>query len=460
MFINRKSELKLLEEKLESEKPELVVLYGRRRVGKTALLLELIRKHGGIYLLARETNKIENLKRFSEKLADYFRDDFLRKNPFRDWDSFFEYLNQKIEKRQIVVLDEFPYLIKSDKSLPSILQEYWDLKLSQRNIFLVICGSSISMMEKLLGYKNPLYGRRTAQLKLNPMDFFDAKAFLPNYSVEDFVRVYGVVGGNPAYLLEFDDRVGFERNLLNYFKRSSFLYQDALFILREELDEPRNYFAIMEAVARGKTTLGEIMNETGLERSAVGKYLSVLIDLEFVKREVPITESWKSRKGRYYIADPYFLFWFRYVYPNTDLIEMEQGDTLVEIVMDDFDQYLGKIFEEVAKQFLVRLNRAGKLPIKFHKIGRWWYKGHEIDVVALNKQEKKALLLEVKWKDIRAKEAEEIFEKIKEKAQFVKLDGWRKYYGIIARKIYEKEELRKENQIVFDLTDFRTLKDI
>ena len=214
-------------------------------MGKTALLLELIRKHGGIYLLARETNKIENLKRFSEKLADCFKDDFLRKNLFRDWDSFFEYLNQKIEKRQIVVLDGFPYLIKSDKSLPSILQEYWDLKLSQRNIFLVICGSSISMMEKLLGYKNPLYGRRSAQLKLNPMDFFDAKAFLPYYSVEDFVRVYGVVGGNPAYLLEFNDRIGFERNLLNYFKRSSFLYQDALFILREELDEPRNYFAIM-----------------------------------------------------------------------------------------------------------------------------------------------------------------------------------------------------------------------
>ena len=447
-------EIHLLEERLRRNRAEFIVLYGRRRIGKTTLLLELIRRHGGIYLLARETSKIENLKRFSEKLAEHFKDDFLRANPFQDWDSLFEYFNRNIRDRLIVVMDEFPYLVRDDRTLPSVLQEYWDLKLSRKKIFLVICGSSIGMMEKLLGYKNPLYGRRTAQLELMPMDFFSAGAFFPGYSVEDFVRVYGVVGGTPMYLLEFSDKVDFRENLLNYFKRSSFLYQDALFVLREELDEPRNYFAIMEAVARGKTTLGEIMNETGIERAAVGKYLSVLANLGFARREVPITASWKSRKGRYYINDPYFLFWFRFVHPNNDLIETEQGEVLVDKVMNDYNQYLGGIFERIARQLLIKLNMAGELPIRFSKLGRWWHRDQEIDLVALNEKEKTALFLEVKWKDINSGTAKNILETLKRKSSLVGLEGWSKFWGIIVRRFDRAEKVKDEDWITLQLTDF------
>ena len=455
MFIDREAEIDLLEERLGLNKAEFIVLYGRRRIGKTTLLLELIRRHGGIYLLARETSKTENLRRFSEKLADHFKDDFLRTNPFRDWDSFFEYLNQKTRNRQIVVIDEFPYLVKDDRTLASVLQEYWDLKLSRSKIFLVTCGSSISMMEKLLGYKNPLYGRRTAQLDLKPMDFFSAKSFLPRYSVRDFVRVYGAVGGTPTYLLEFSDKLDFRKNLLNYFKRNSFLYQDALFVLREELDEPRNYFAIMEAVARGKTTLGEIMNETGLEKTTVGKYLMVLRDLGFVRREVPITASWKSRKGRNYINDPYFAFWFRYVHPNNDLIETDQGEILVERIMKDYDQYLGRTFEEIARQFLFRLNKEGFLPLRFSKLGRWWHRDQEIDLVALNEVEKSALFIEVKWRDIRRGTAKELLEGLRRKSSLVGLDGWSSFYCIIAKKFDKAVKLKGEDWIALQLTDFR-----
>ena len=458
MFIDRETEIRLLEERLKQRRAEFVVVYGRRRIGKTALLLELIKKHGGVYLLARETSEAENLKRFSEKLADYFNDEFLRKNSLQSWDAFFEYLYQKsLKDRLIIVIDEFPYLVKGNKVLPSILQEYWDLKLSQGKIFLVICGSSVSMMEKLLGYKSPLYGRRTAQMKLKPLNFFSAKEFFPRYSLEEFVKAYGILGGTPAYLLEFDDEKSIEENLRDYFRADSFLYGDALFILREELEEPRNYFAIMEAIARGKTTLNEIVNETGLERATVGKYLSVLIDLDLVRREIPVTASWKSRKGRYYVTDPYFAFWFRYVYPNLDLIETGQGEELIELVMKDFNNYLGWVFEEIAKQFLIELNKRKELPFRFTKLGRWWHRGEEIDLVALNEREKKALFVEVKWKDLSKREAKRVLKELERKSELVGLEGWEKSYGLIARNVAGKEELRDEGFLVWDLKDFEKL---
>ncbi len=162
MFVDRIEEIELLERRLKSGNAEFIVVYGRRRIGKTTLLLEFIRRNGGIYLLARETSSVDNLKRFSERMAKAFNDELLRKNPFQSWDAFFEYLNQKSrENRLIVVIDEFPYLVKGDRSLPSVLQEYWDLKFSRGKMYLVICGSSVSMIEKLLGYKSPIYGKRT-----------------------------------------------------------------------------------------------------------------------------------------------------------------------------------------------------------------------------------------------------------------------------------------------------------
>ncbi|QDA31398.1 ATP-binding protein [Thermococcus indicus] len=454
MFINRQAELSLLEERLERGKAEFIVIYGRRRIGKTALLLEFLKRNGGIYLLARETSEAENLRRFSQRIAEHFNDGFLEKNPFQSWDAFFEYLHTKAEKRLVVIIDEFPYLVKANPALPSILQEYWDLKLSKSQIYLVICGSSVSMMERLLGYKSPIYGRRTAQLRVNPLGFFGARAFLPRYSIEEFVRAYGILGGTPAYLLEFDDSKSIEENLKSYFQPDSFLYGDARFVLMEELDEPRNYFAIMESIARGKTTLGEIMNETGLERGTVGKYLSVLIDLGFVKREVPVTASRKSRRGRYYIADPYFAFWFRYVHPNEDLVETGQGELLVDIIMGDLNEYLGWIFEEVARQFLIELNKAGELPFRFTKIGRWWRKGEEVDLVALNERERQALFVEVKWKNLGGREARGILKELERKAELVGLEGWEKRYGIVAKGVEGKEKLNDEGWQVWDLEDF------
>jgi hypothetical protein len=456
MFVNRRGELLALEERYHSEKAEFVVIYGRRRVGKTALILKFLENKKGVYLLARETSDKENLRRFSQKMAECFNDKFLIKNPFQSWDAFFEYLASKSDKRVIVAIDEFPYLVKGNSALPSILQEYWDLKLKDSKLFFIICGSSISMMEKLLGYKSPLYGRRTAQLKIKPLRFFEIRDFFPSYSWEDLVKVYGILGGNPAYLLEFSDGLTIKENLKRYFRFDSILYQDAIFILREELEDPRNYFAIIEAIARGKTTLGEIVNETGLDRGMVGKYLSVLRELEIVQRKVPITANYKSRKGKYYLNDFYFAFWFRYVYPNADLIEAARGEELIDIVMEDFNAYLGMVFEKVAQDFLVEFNKAKRLPFRFVKIGKWWHKSEEIDLVALNEKEKKALFVEVKWKDLSKRESKGILKDLERKSEVMRLDGWEKYYGLVAKNVKNKEGL-KENWLIWDLRDFEEL---
>ena len=448
LFVDRVDELRVLEERYESDRAEFVVIYGKRRIGKTALILRFLENRNGIYLLARETSEMENLKRFSQKIAEHFNDSFLLKNPFRSWDAFFEYLS-RIDGRFIVAIDEFPYLVKANPALPSILQEYWDTKLANTKIFLIICGSAVSMMEKLLGYKSPIYGRRTAQLRLKPLGFLQIGDFFPKYDWEDLVKVYGMLGGNPAYLLEFDDGLSIEQNLLRYFRIDSILYQDALFILREELEDPRNYFAIIEAIAKGKNTLGEIVNETGLDRGLVGKYLSVLRELNIVRREVPITESYKSRKGRYVIDDFYFNFWFRFVYPNADLIETGNGHALLDIVMRDLDAYIGYVFEEVAKQFLIELNKRGKLPFRFHKIGRWWHKGEEIDLIALNERERKALFVEVKWSDLNS--AKGILKELGRKSELVGLEDYERYFGIVAKRI------RRKDSLIFDLRDFDRL---
>ncbi len=454
-FIDRERELGLLEKRFKSDKGEFIVIYGRRRVGKTALITEFIRRYSGIYLLARETSDLENLRRFSEKVALYFNDKVLLKNPFKNWDAFFEYLSQKSqEERLIVAIDEFPYLVLSRKELPSILQEYWDGPLSEGKLYLIISGSSLSMMEKLLGYKSPIYGRRTGQLKMTPLDFFNARKFFPRTPIEDFVRAYSILGGTPAYLLEFEEGLTLEENLTeNYFRQDSLLYGDAEFILREELDRPRLYFAILEAIARGRTTIGEIMNETGIERATAGKYLSVLVDLGMVRREIPVTESRKSRRGRYYINDPYFAFWFRYVHPNADLIETGNGEMLTRLVMKDLNEHVGRVFEDVARQFILR-NK--KLPLKPTNVGRWWRKGEEIDLVILDEVEKKALLVEVKWKDIGKREAKRITRELIRKSGLLGLEGWKLYFGLVARRIDGKEELREEI-LVWDLMDMEAL---
>ncbi len=332
-----------------------------------------------------------------------------------------------------MAIDEFPYLVEMDPSLPSVLQYYWDEVLSFTRIFLILAGSTVSVMEDLMGYKSPLYGRRIGQIKVKPMDYFDARLFFPGYGVEDAVRSYSILGGIPAYLRLFSDRVKFEENLKANLRADSLLYADALFLLREELREPRNYAAILEAIASGYNRFGQIADLTGLSKSSLGKYLSVLEDLELVERVVPLTFRRRPRRGVYRIADPYLRFWFRFIHPNQDLVELGEVEALSRKILEGIDAYVGEVFEDIAAQLLMRLNSMGKLPFRFDKLGKWWKGDKEFDLVALSGR--RALIVEVKWSDLGEREVERLLARMEERVSGTPFEDMDVTFTVVARRL-------------------------
>ncbi|MCK4730223.1 MAG: ATP-binding protein [Candidatus Aenigmarchaeota archaeon] len=449
-FVNRKEELGNLENLWETNKAQFVVVYGRRRVGKTELIKRFTNNKESIYFFAKLESEKEQLSNLSSFFGDFFNDDVIKKSPLTSWDSVFEYLHRH-NKKLIFVIDEFPNIVQSPRIL-SVMQQYWDEKLKNSKIFLILCGSSLSMMERyIFDYKTPIYGRRTFDLKLPPLKLKDTRDFFPDLSLEERIKIYSVLGGTPSYLLEFSKNI--DNTIVNIVKKRSFLYREPEFVLREEVKEPRYFMSILHALSTGINTVGEIVNHTGIDKGIVGKYLSILIDLDLVGREVSITESWKSRKSLYFLKDNFFNFWFRFVYSN--LQQLEYGtDSFLYVFKKNFNTYLGFIFEKICKEFLIE--NSGLLPFRFTKLGRWWYKDKEIDLVALNEETKEIGFFECKWKDLKEKEARKILRELKQKSKFVdwNLDKRKEYFGLIGKKIEGKNKLRKDGYLVFDLKDF------
>ncbi len=413
-FKNRVSELKLLNGLYEKGAPKLIILYGRRRVGKTELLKEFLKKHKGLYILARQESEREQLRSASRSVAEFFNDDVLRLSPFSSWDALFAYIASK--PRMPVVFDEFPYMVQSSKKVTSILQDHWDNNLSEKNAFIVLCGSSMSMMERLLGHKSPIYGRRTEQMLLEPLNFRDACRFFPErMPFREKVMNYAVLGGMPAYLLEFNFDKGIRENILrNVLMKNRFLFQDVLFTLREELKEPKNYFSILYSISKGNTRPGQIVNDTGFEKSFVNKYLDTLSNLHIIERRVPVTEknASRSRNGIYVIKDNFFRFWFRFVFENLEYVEQGRQENLVDNkILMELGSFAGHAFEEVAISELVHMDKY-----KDYIFGRWWDRKSEVDILGIDRIGRKLLIGEAKLGRLKDRDIERISKSLKEKS--------------------------------------------
>lgn len=397
MFINRGRELEFLNNSFSEKKSHFIVIYGKRRVGKTELVKQFFKNIPHIYFLADKAPEKEQLRLLSEKVGLLFKDEFLLSRGFGNWYEFFKYVKGK--GRVVIAIDEFPFLIEANKAIPSIFQKGWDEDLRNSEIFFVLLGSSIGMMETdVLGYKSPLFGRRTGQMLIEPLSFWDSRGFFPEKGQEEFIYLYGILGGTPAYLLQFDRSKDLCTNIREkILSTEAYLFSEPEFILREELREPRNYFSILRAISMGKTRVSEIINETGFEKNVVGKYLSVLTDLRIIKRDVPVTEKVfeKSKKGIYMMDDNFFRFWFNFVFPNKSFIEEGEANYILENkIKPGLDIFTSQIFEEVCRAFV----RKGFLKgTKFNKVGRWWSRDAEIDVVATNEDENTILFGEAKW---------------------------------------------------------------
>lgn len=453
VFLNRDRELSHLRKRYESGDPEFVVLYGRRRVGKSELINQFLRTATGVHLIAREESKHLQLRRFSAELGAYFNDPFLQKTGFSDWDSFFEYLIQRATDRIVIAIDEFPYLIKEDPSLPSMLQEYWDRRLKETKIFLILAGSSISMMESaIMEYGSPLYGRRTGQILLKPLRFVHILDYMGD--MKRAVEFYAVFGGTPAYIMAIDPEQEILENIEEKVMREdSFLFRDVEFVLRAELVEPRYYFSILFSLAGGNNRIGLICNDTGLSKSVVNKYLSILIDLKLVHRRIPVTEGHRSRKGLYFLSDNLFDFWFSFVNPHLDMLERGNASLVVDqYVRPQFARYVGKHFEEIVMDLFDHINRDEILPFVFTRIGSWWHRGEEIDIVCLAENPYRILFCECKWQD--GVDAPNVLAELRRKAPHVSWHNDRRseYFCVVARSFSRRGE-----GICFDLDDCAAL---
>ncbi|NOZ70774.1 MAG: ATP-binding protein [Chloroflexi bacterium] len=435
MFVNRKEELAFLEEHYRSGRAELFVVYGRRRVGKTELLRVFCQDKAHVFFIATTASDESQLARFSEQILA-FQGLSSTGLVFPSWDSAFEQM-AALPGRPVVVLDEFTYLTGGNQAIPSILQKVWDTTLKRSNIFLILCGSYVGMMEReVLSYGAPLYGRRTGSWRLDPLDLVAAAQFVPAYDTIQALETWAILGGIPYYLETFDDRQPVLDNVQNHILHPrSLLYDEPRLLLMEELREPRNYFSILQAIAHGRTRRNEIGQAAHLPLSSVGKYLDVLRSLGIVERQVPITETRpeKSRKGIYGIQDPFLRFWFRFVHPFRDRLELGYVDAiLAEKVRLQLDQFVAKAFEQAAQWFISRQAQQGRLPMTPTRVGRWWSPQGEIDLVALDDRNKELLVGECKW--TKRPVGINVLEELKRKASLLPGGPWQRIvYTLFAK---------------------------
>jgi len=436
-FVNRKTELKILERFYGEDKFHFIPIYGRRRIGKTRLVQEFIKGKPAIYFLADSVAEHEQLRNLGREVGVFFGD-ILAQRGFDDWHQFFDYLKRSIKKKTILVIDEFPYLVNSNKGISSIFQKGIDEYLKDTKLFLILMGSSVGMMEKeVLFYKAPLYGRRTGSLEMKEMAFGCLKEFFPKKDMDELVSIYGVTGTIPAYLEKFDPEKDIFHNVEEHIlNKGTFLHNEVEYLLREELREPRNYFVILRSIAQGKQKLSEIINDTGFEKSLLSRYLEILRSLRFVEKEVPVTEKYpeKSKLGLYRIHDRFFEFWFKYVFPNRSKLEIGKSGEVLRMIKETFNQHLSFAFEDVCKQHCLELMREGS--IWFSSIGRWWQKNEEIDIVALNEENREIYFGEAKWS--RKPVGIDILDDLKRKAVLVEWSG----------------EKRKEHFMLFSRSGF------
>ena len=425
MFIGREAELKFLQDKYTEERGQLIVLYGRRRVGKTETLREFCKDKPHVFFSCTQTTDLVQLRNFSSRM---FKENIPAKNyisEFADWEKAFRavldlpYGNQK----KLLVIDEFPYMCRGNKSIPSILQNLWDAELRDSNVMIILCGSAMSFIEKeLLSEKNPLYGRATGIYKMKEMGFYDAIKFFPEYSDRDKVLTYAVLGGIPHYLRQWNPKLSVDENIKrNILTKGGILYSEVEFLLHQELRETPIYNSIIEAVALGNTKLNDISQKSLLEDTAkTSVYLKNLMELGIVEREFSVDSKIKERantgRGTYRLTDNFFRFWYAFGFANYSQLEDGDVDGVYEyVVKPALHEFASFAFEDVCREFVRMLQKKNELPFRYSKMGRWMGKTTvrdekasdglrtaetEIDLLCIGKDAKEYLVGECKFKGV------------------------------------------------------------
>jgi AAA+ ATPase superfamily predicted ATPase len=464
IFVDRERELQFLMDRYHSSVPECLILYGRRRVGKTALLSRFLQAVPGFYFLASEEGTASNIRDFSHYAGEYLDDPDFERISYPDWQAVITALirhrnfSPPSGGKVVIVIDEFPYLIARDRATPSLFQKVWDMVLSREQVMLIISGSSVSTMETdVLGCRSPLYGRRTGQWQLEPLPYPYLREFLP-YDEEDLVMAWCMLGGIPAYLQMFrPDRSLWENVEDQILRKGAYLYSEAELLMQYEFREAGNYMTILRALAAGYTTQSSLCQVTGLDKGMVSKYLAVLSRMHLIKDEVPVTAHAGYRRRHYRLTDPYLTSWFRFVYPRRAETETGKSREVLSSIRDEIAPYCREMFELLCEDLV----RRGILfpEASGSRLGRWWQKEVEIDLVGLDETSGSALFCECKWSTLTHRQARGILTALREKAAGVRWqnEDRNERYALVAKNIEGKEDLIREGYLVCDLQDIARL---
>lgn len=460
MFIGRKHELENLERLYNSNNFEFAVFYGRRRVGKTTLINEFLNDKKAVYYMAVEGTEKDNLIGLSKAILEY-RLGSRQETAFTDYEALLDYVDSVcMEDRLILAIDEYPYLAASCPAISSMIQKHIDQRWKDSRLFLILCGSSMSFMEhQVLGYKSPLYGRRTAQFKVSPFNFFESRQMLMNYQPEEQAILYGVTGGIPEYLSRINTNINLDDNIKRmFFDESGRLFEEPSNLLKQELRDPASYHSIISAVATGASRMNEIATKTGMESSACSNQMASLISLGIIKKETPVTEQERSRKTLYRLQDTMFLFWYRFVRPNVSGINRGAGSAIYDnIVKAQLSDFMGSIFEEICKQYLFLPEIYSSLPFPLVDLGRWWgshprkKRREEIDLMSVF--EKKALFGECKWRN--SSVGEEVLDTLAERGEMFQY--YEKYFYVFSKMGFTEAAKKYAEQGTFKLITFEDM---
>ena len=476
MFVGREAELKFLNDKYETMGGQLVVLYGKRRVGKTETLREFCKGKPHVFFSCTQTTDRSQLQKFSKQIlkenipaGNYITE-------FADWEKAICAIRDLPygDKKRLLIIDEFPYMCKGNKSIPSILQNLWDAELRNDNVMIVLCGSAMSFIEKeLLAEKNPLYGRATGIYKMKEMGFYDAIKFFPNYSEKDKIIAYSILGGVPHYLKQWNTDLSVAENIKqNILTKGCILYNEVEFLLHQELRETPVYNSIIEAVALGNTTLNNISQKSLVENtSKTSVYLKNLIELGIVEREFSVDskvkEQAKGNRGTYKLTDNFFRFWYTFGFANYSQLEDGDVNGVYEYIIEpELYEFASVTFEDVCREFIREMQKKNMLPFRYFKMGRWTGKTTirdksvasgvriaetEIDLLCIDQKGENYMVGECKFKKDPFSYTEYLntlskLAPLKEKAQF--------YYALFSESGFDErivEAAKSDRIFVFDL---------
>ena len=405
-FIDRDDEIDFLEKEYKRDGSSLVILYGRRRVGKTSLTNKFVADKQAIYFLATEENESQNRDTFKNIVAEQMGNELLMNANVASWNMIFKvWMEDGVvsDEKKLLIIDEFQYLGKVNQAFPSVFQKIWDTILKDRNVMVILCGSLISMMEsQTLAYFSPLYGRRTGQIKLKQIPFRHYHEFFPDKSEKELIEYYAITGGVPKYIeLFYDSADIYEAIRNNVLSKSSFLYDEPNFLLQREVSEIGSYFSIIKTIAAGNRKLSKIATTLELKQTGLTKYLKTLINLDILEREVPVTEDnpENSKRGLYKIKDNFMFFWFKFIFPNLSYIESGHIELAMKKIRKNFiDTHVAYVYEDVCIEKMWELNAGDTWDFHFDKVGRWWNNNTEIDIVALDNEETHVIFGECKYR--------------------------------------------------------------